>query len=66
MSSARKATTSLEVMEHGRWWQASRNMPSHYYNEWEVPEHIKLTLLCLQDGGMCEVGMKAGNSLLVC
>ena len=43
----RRKATPLEVCEHGRWRQrAARNMPSHY-NEWEVPERIKLMQLCM-------------------
>jgi len=41
----RKATPQ-EVIEHGRWRaKGSEDMPTRY-NEWEVPERIKVTLFC--------------------
>lgn len=43
----RRKATPLEVTEHGRWRiNAAQNMPAHY-NEWEVPERIRITMLCM-------------------
>ena len=43
----RRKASPLEVTEHGRWRKKVAPDMAAHYNEWEVPERIKLTLLCM-------------------
>ena len=41
-----RVATPQEIQEHGRWrGHGTKDMPTRY-NEWEVPERIKVTLFC--------------------